>query len=281
MKSIISIILLFLFAQTSNFAQIVVNGDFEYGNSGWTIYSKSGQGLIGTASFFASSAITPPVYPKSGEYMARLGGFGYDESEISQNIILPNTNPLYLSIFYQSRSFTGAECSGLYHGGEVKIVIAGQMMYNGYLCYYNDMHQWTNVYFDVSAAAGQTIQVILRVDAANSMWSYLYLDDLEIRTLLPVDDEKRKDHFQNELLQNVPNPFNPTTSIQFSLSESDRVSIKIYDILGNLISEIINEYRNAGNHKVDFNAINLPGGIYFCNLSTKKISLTRKMCLIK
>jgi len=261
--------------------QGVINGDFEYGTTGWTIWSKSGQGLIGTSTFFSSSAISPTVYPKSGEYMARLGGFGYDESELSQNITLPNSTPLFFSFFYQTRSFTGAECSGLNHGGQVRIYIAGQLMYDGYLCYYNELHQWTNVYFDVSAAAGQTIQIILRVDAANTMWSYIYLDDIQIKSTVPVRDEKEDIPFDAELVQNYPNPFNPATIINYSVPETGQVTLKIYDLLGNETAILVNEEKEPGKYKVNFDAGSLPSGVYIYHLVTSGASIKKKMCLIK
>lgn len=265
------------------YPQGIINGGFEFGSSGWTIWSKSGQGLIGTAAFFYSASITPSVYPKSGEYMARLGGFGYDESELSQTITLPNTTPLYLSFHYQSRSFTGAECAGLYHGGEVKIVIAGQMMYNAYLCYYNDLHQWTFGYFDVSAAAGQTISVILRVDAANSMWSYLYVDDVSISSAVPVEDDKTSLPLTTELKNNYPNPFNPSTVISFTLVRSERVSLKIFDVMGNEVATLVDGIREAGTHDYQFSINNyrLSSGIYFYELVSGSQVLRKKMMLLK
>ncbi|MHC1737258.1 MAG: T9SS type A sorting domain-containing protein [Ignavibacteriaceae bacterium] len=276
--------IIFLFIITISFLiypQGIINGGFELGSSGWTIWSKSGQGLIGTAAFFSSTSITPAVYPKSGEYMARLGGFGYDESELSQTITLPNTTPLYLSFHYQSRSFTGAECAGLYHGGEVKIVIAGQMLYNAYLCYYNDLHQWTFGYFDVSAAAGQTISVILRVDAANSMWSYLYLDDVSLSSAVPVEDEQTSLPFGTELKTNYPNPFNPSTVISFTLPRTEHVSLKVFDIMGNEVATLVDGIKNAGTHEIIFDAGNFPSGVYFYELVSGSQFLRKKMMLLK
>lgn len=273
--------LLFFAISVSIFPQGVINGDFEYGTSGWTIWSKSGQGLIGSANFFASPAITPAVYPKSGDYMARLGGFGYDESELSQNITLPNTNPLFLSFHYQSRSFTGADCSGLYHGGQVRIFIANQLMLDTYLCYYNDLHQWTYGYFDISAVAGQTVSVILRVDAANSMWSYLYIDDIRLSSVVPVKDEKGTVPLRAELSGNYPNPFNPSTVISFKLPESNRVLLKVSGILGNEVATLVDEIKDAGTHEVIFNAGNLPSGVYFYELVSGSQIIRKKMMLLK
>lgn len=83
------------------------------------------------------------------------------------------------------------------------------------------------------------------------------------------------------LLQNYPNPFNPTTTIQYSISESDFVSLKIYDILGNEVQTLVNERKSQGNFSVEFNASNLPSGIYLYTIQVGKNSETRKMTLMK
>ncbi|MCC6636469.1 MAG: T9SS type A sorting domain-containing protein, partial [Ignavibacteriaceae bacterium] len=86
-----------------------------------------------------------------------------------------------------------------------------------------------------------------------------------------------------ELAQNFPNPFNPETKIRFSLPESGFVTLKIYDVTGRLISTLLNEQINAGNHEVVFNSSesNLPSGIYIYRLTADKFSASGKMVLLK
>jgi hypothetical protein len=86
--------------------------------------------------------------------------------------------------------------------------------------------------------------------------------------------------------QNYPNPFNPSTTIKFGLSESGYVMLKVYDILGKEAAVIVNENLNAGEYNVNFNASELPGGMYFYKMSVvtadgKEFSETRKMILVK
>ncbi len=83
------------------------------------------------------------------------------------------------------------------------------------------------------------------------------------------------------LSQNYPNPFNPSTIINYQLAINSRVTLKIYDALGNEIETLVNEKQNAGSYSVDFNAASLPSGIYFYKLVTEKFSETKKMILIK
>jgi hypothetical protein len=81
--------------------------------------------------------------------------------------------------------------------------------------------------------------------------------------------------------QNYPNPFNPTTKIKFSLPEDEFVSLKIYNQLGKEVAVLINERISAGNHIINFDASDLASGIYYYKISAGKISLTKKMILIK
>ena len=69
-----------------------------------------------------------------------------------------------------------------------------------------------------------------------------------------------------ELNQNVPNPFNPSTIISYSLKANSNVSIKIYNILGREVSTLVNERQNAGSYSISFNGSNLSSGVYFYSL---------------
>ena len=84
-----------------------------------------------------------------------------------------------------------------------------------------------------------------------------------------------------KLEQNYPNPFNPTTNIRFRIAESGRVILKIYDVLGNEITTLVNGYKPAGGYEVEFNASNFPSGVYFYSLNTGSFIQTKKMLLIK
>ncbi|GIV45277.1 MAG: hypothetical protein KatS3mg036_0095 [Ignavibacterium sp.] len=83
------------------------------------------------------------------------------------------------------------------------------------------------------------------------------------------------------LEQNYPNPFNPVTKIKFSIPKSELVRIKVYDLLGEEIKTLVNEYRQAGTYEVEFNASDLPGGVYFYRIITGSYSDTKKMILLR
>lgn len=83
------------------------------------------------------------------------------------------------------------------------------------------------------------------------------------------------------LQQNYPNPFNPVTNIKFNIIKSGIVKLKVYDILGREVAQLVNEYKPAGSYLVDFNASFLASGIYFYRLETEGFSEVKKMVLIK
>lgn len=83
------------------------------------------------------------------------------------------------------------------------------------------------------------------------------------------------------LSQNYPNPFNPSTTISFSVAELRNVSLKIYDILGQEVSTLVNENLAPGSYSVTFNASSLPSGMYFYKLQAGDFSSVKKMTLIK
>jgi hypothetical protein len=84
-----------------------------------------------------------------------------------------------------------------------------------------------------------------------------------------------------ELVQNYPNPFNPTTSISFSLPKSANVKLAVYNLLGQEVQTLINEFKEEGTHTVTFEAKNLNSGIYLYKLEADGFSSVRKMTLLK
>ena len=81
--------------------------------------------------------------------------------------------------------------------------------------------------------------------------------------------------------QNYPNPFIPTSTIQYAIPQTSFVKISIYNILGNEIEVLVNEEKSPGDYEVIFDATELASGMYFYKLSTGKFSQTRKMVVMK
>ncbi len=83
------------------------------------------------------------------------------------------------------------------------------------------------------------------------------------------------------LYQNYPNPFNPVTNFKFQIVNHGLVSLKVYDILGNEITTIINKELEPGFYKFEWDAVNLPSGVYFYRLQAGDFVSTKKLLLLK
>lgn len=86
---------------------------------------------------------------------------------------------------------------------------------------------------------------------------------------------------QHKLFQNYPNPFNPSTEIRFQIAEQGHVIVKVHNILGQDVATLVNEMRQPGTHTVNFDATNLPSGVYFCRMTVGLFSEERKMIVVK
>jgi outer membrane protein assembly factor BamB len=83
------------------------------------------------------------------------------------------------------------------------------------------------------------------------------------------------------LEQNYPNPFNPSTTINYSLKAKSNVVLKIFDVLGNEVTTLVNEEQEAGYYKFEFNAVNFASGVYLYILKAGEFVSTKKMILLK
>jgi len=107
--------------------------------------------------------------------------------------------------------------------------------------------------------------------------TFEYFDAIEVDIAIP-------DVFA--LAQNYPNPFNPSTKIDFSLAVDSKVSLKVFDVLGQEVATLISSDLVAGSHNVDFNAASLNSGVYFYRIEATGIDGTnftnvKKMILTK
>jgi hypothetical protein len=99
--------------------------------------------------------------------------------------------------------------------------------------------------------------------------------------LVSIDDNLNELPAKYSLQQNYPNPFNPSTRISWQLPVSNKATLKIFNILGKEVATLVNEYKPAGKYETEFNAANLPSGVYFYQLKAGEFLQTRKMLLLK
>jgi len=105
-----------------------------------------------------------------------------------------------------------------------------------------------------------------------------YLGRYEYSDVLEVDYRTFKDYL---LEQNYPNPFNPTTTIGFGIKERSFVKVVILNNIGEEVAVVVNEEMESGFHQVEFNAVNLPSGVYFYQLIAGEFTSIKKMILLK
>jgi hypothetical protein len=83
------------------------------------------------------------------------------------------------------------------------------------------------------------------------------------------------------LSNNYPNPFNPTTHIEYALPKEDKVTLKIYNVIGQEVATLKNEIQKAGFYRVAFDGSKLSSGVYFYRLQTSAFNQVKKMLLVK
>ena len=117
-----------------------------------------------------------------------------------------------------------------------------------------------------------TQSIYYRLKQVDYNGSVNYSDVVSVVTEMPIE---------YALDQNYPNPFNPSTIITYSIPQKNNVSLKIYDILGNEIATLVNEQKEAGSYKVQYDAAKISSGVYIYSIQAGDFLQTRKMILMK
>jgi len=115
-----------------------------------------------------------------------------------------------------------------------------------------------------------------------------YNSDFVGYTIVGVNDNQNEMPVNYSLSQNYPNPFNPSTTISYAIPNSGNVVLKIYNVLGQQLKTLINQFQSAGTHKVSFDASSLSSGVYFysiqvypANSGVDNFTKVKKMVLLK
>jgi len=149
----------------------------------------------------------------------------------------------------------------------------------------NDNDSWTKIGFvnghgnsnspkdysftDRSILSGKFIYRLKQIDTDGK---YEYSKEVEVDLGLPKN---------YSLEQNYPNPFNPSTVISWQSPVGSQQVIKLFDVIGNEVATLINEWKEAGSHSLKFDASDLSSGVYYYKLTTDNFSSTKKMILTK
>ncbi len=100
-------------------------------------------------------------------------------------------------------------------------------------------------------------------------------------SVLPVEEVAGQIPGAYTLQQNYPNPFNPSTTINYHMPVNGPVSVKVFDVVGREVAELVNGIRTQGIHTVQFDASHLSGGVYFYTMTAGNFTATKKLMLIK
>lgn len=135
-------------------------------------------------------------------------------------------------------------------------------------------NQLVKFYFSYDDSSG-----VNHREPTNMEYVFTYGDfNINTDSIVPVDPVAI---LEFSLSQNYPNPFNPGTTIHYSLVKSGFVKLEIYNLLGEKIKTLVNEFKDEGPHDIDVDASDLPSGAYFYRLETAKFVQTKKMLFLK
>jgi len=103
----------------------------------------------------------------------------------------------------------------------------------------------------------------------------------DLSNISSVEEKKETIPEELNLLQNFPNPFNPTTTIEYRIPKEGHVILKVYDLLGKEITTLVNERKMPGTYMTDFKGGKLSSGVYIARLTTGKLNKSIKLILMK
>ena len=142
----------------------------------------------------------------------------------------------------------------------------------------NENYDWAAEDIDLTVDGGAVIAI------DNGQFGFLKLNN--IQNILTIEKQSIPVTLRTLISQNYPNPFNPTTEIKYYLPENSFVDIWVYDILGNVVVNLLTKNQNSGSKKIHWDATNNQGqkvsaGVYLYTIQANKLSHTKKMILMK
>jgi uncharacterized delta-60 repeat protein len=183
-------------------------------------------------------------------------------------VVTDNSGSSYVTGFSKTVSSENDIITLKYSSGGI---LQWTMSYNGG---FNENDYGNSITLDASnnvIVTGHSAASVTTFDIATIKYSQLV-------GVIPVSSEIPLAFYLN---QNYPNPFNPSTNVGFDIPQNSRVKISVYDILGNEIEQLVNEKLVAGSYNIEFNAADLPSGVYFYVLESGINRIARKMIITK
>ncbi len=259
-----------------------------------------------------SAGITRPVFYQQDvdalqSYLDSGGNLLINGQDIGSDVFKPNGQSQFAQGFYNNylhAVFVKDTANGFYING-----IAGDPIGDGIsFVLYNGVHVRSHDQispYDADATpilqVGTSGAIIVGLKADASSYRVVYSgigleqmppairDSVTARSLrwlmenIVVGTDRNTGNLPNSfsLDQNYPNPFNPTTKIKYSIPLASQTTLKVYDVLGNEVTTLVNSDKQAGNYEVEFNAASVASGVYFYKLQSSGSMLVRKMVVLK
>ncbi|MCF7911070.1 MAG: T9SS type A sorting domain-containing protein [Candidatus Cloacimonetes bacterium] len=270
----------------SNYAELPYSIDFESGlDDYWDIESSDAHGLIEVTSDYG--------YAHGGqEYLVMssdtTGVYVYNRAFLYLD--LEDETDVELDFWWRDFADEYQAGDGIYLSKDAGLNFVKIYDINGE---HHEDKTWTNVVLDISAIAANLTwdlnshYVVKFQHYDNEIIGYdgFAFDDIQVYSSAR---EKPEDNFGNAVtvLKSYPNPFNPSTTLSFNLSENTEINLSIYNIKGQLVRELVNEHLDKGNHSVVWDGRNASGkttgtGMYFARLKARNLDITKKIILIK
>ena len=252
-------------------------------------YSTNYRYVFGNTYSYTPSSISMADFDGDGDNDILTTGYDWDELVLIKNL----GNYVFADEEIIARQTRGFVVMDYENDGDKDIVTVNERLEeNGITVFLNDgFENFTtreNCYFPYADGVPWSIiasdfDLDGRTDIAiTSTSDSLYvLYNLGGGTVGIQDEEIEEIPTSFSLAQNFPNPFNPSTTIQYSLPQSGSVSLKIYNLLGEEVKTLADEYQVAGKHSVHFNASSLASGIYLYRIQAGAFEQTKKMILLK
>jgi len=191
---------------------------------------------------------------------------------IGKNSVIPGGFPTYCNSIEYSRNLNG----------DFTIPVRSAELINGRV--FEHTFYVPNIPHHELPGSQETLEILLGVfgdpqitnfpQYSNPPLSYQYLQTVDVET----ETEILHSFY---LSQNFPNPFNPFTIISYQVPFTGNVTLKVFDVLGKEVANLVNEEKSAGVYDISFYAGNLPSGTYFYQLKTNDFIETKKMILMR
>jgi hypothetical protein len=246
----------------------VIDFSTEYSSTSW-----SANQVIGA----------PDVYPNYGDFPNAWASATADGRREHLVIKYDNASPISYVAIYET--FNPGAVDTIYvknpNNGQWVVVWSGTAQSAG------NVSRIFQVSFPMTTFNVSEIRIAINSPAVPG-WNEI---DAVLISQTPITSNEDYNNFELpdefQLFQNFPNPFNPSTKISWQSPVSGYTALKVYDVLGNEVATLVDEYRNAGSYEVEFPnaetsyALSLPSGVYFYKLQVGEFVQTKKMILAK